>query len=553
MRLALVLTSAALTMALLPVPAGTPLLAAEPHELLPAVDDRWLHCTSPNFELFTRNGAREARDLLYNLELIRAVFLDRFKFTERSRREVTVYSFRSRKDFKAYSPDALAKRSRLAGFYHPSPDRAVIALAPADSSDDAQRVVFHEYIHHLFTSAEAAPATWFSEGAAELYAGMRVEDGKLQIGHPLTGRLFNIRREKLLSLDTLFHVTPGSVLYRSSDHTGLFYAQSWALLHYWTCGESGLDAASVARFLDVAADAKAVAAVNLREHFQACFGMDYPEMLKRLERYVHSGRYRHRTEPLPDIPGPESYEVTPVAQDVIRVRLAELAVRVNRSAAGQLILRQATFFMPSDPRPFEALGAYAWTEGDRDEAIAQWNRAVEAGTRNVAIFRELAQAECREWFRDFDYDLRIPEGSAALLRERLLQSIAHEPEQSAAYESLAWVEAFADDRKIANVNLVQERFRRLGDQARTAVALAMVRVRLGKPNEALRLLKSIKALQPDEWTAQAAEVMMARLEGRPVQRITVSQRAVENEESALYAPRVPNEMRVLSVPLPEDL
>lgn len=527
--------------------------AAEIPEPLPAVDDRWLRITSPNFELFSHNSEQASRELLYHFELVRAVFLERFPSIERARRDVTIYYFRAHRDFQEYSDHAGRKRTTMAGFYHADPDRAVISLAPGETADDAKHVVYHEYIHHLLHAAEINATPWFSEGAAELYAGLRVANGEVQVGHPVLGRLFHVRKEKLLSLDALFGMQRGSLLYNSRDHTGLFYSQSWALLHYLICGESELPAEGIERFLRVAGDVKAAGKIDLPAFFQECFGMDYAAMLKRLERYVHSGKYSFSRRPLPDIPDKETYIAIPLARDHVRVRLAELAVRINRSAAGKLVLLRATVSTPKDARPFEALGANAWMEGDRDAAIEHWADAVEAGTSNVAIFRELALTECQEWFREFDYDLRIPSDIAGRLRERLHLSIRYEPQQSAAYESLAWVEAFAEDRKIANVNLVQEQFRRLGDPARTAVALAMVRVRLGKPADALNMLKSVRSLNPDQWTAQAAEDMMARLEDRPIQRITVSERAVEDEAAAAYAPRVAAEIRLVSVPLPEDL
>ena len=523
---------------------------AEPASL-PGVDDRWHLYRSPNFELFSQNGESTSRELLHNLELVRAVFMDRFKFIERVRLEVSVYAFAAAKDFRAYCPESMDRKRALAGFYLAGPDRAVILTAPFRDQDDAQRVIFHEYVHHLFKSADEDPPVWFGEGMAELLAGLRVEGDKLQIGHPLTGRLLNLRREELLSLEMIFSVKHQSPIYQSNDHTGIFYAESWALLHYWYCGQSDLPPDAVERFVRGATFPDRPVGTELHAFFQECFGMDYHAMLRRLERYVQTGSYRYTSQPLPKLDPPRSYAMTAASRDLMRLRLAELAVRVNRSPRGGLELLRGHREHPDDPRLLEVLGADARAHGDESGAVEYWEKAVAAGSTNVAIFRELAFSEGRDWFREFDYDFRLPADAAVRLRARLKRSIEHEPEQSAAYEMLAWVEAFAEKRSIANVNLVQSRFPALRDRARTTVALAMVRVRTGRTDEALHLLQSLEKLQPDAWTAQAGEVVRAKLEGRPVQQLAQTRGGTEVSEDGTLEIR--NLTRLPSIPVPDDL
>ena len=65
--------------------SAVPVRAAET-ERIPAVDDKWRHYQSGNFELYSRNAEAESRELLQNLELLRAVCLERLGvvFTRRS-------------------------------------------------------------------------------------------------------------------------------------------------------------------------------------------------------------------------------------------------------------------------------------------------------------------------------------------------------------------------------------------------------------------------------------------------------------------------------------
>jgi len=493
--------------------------AAPAKEALAGVDDKWRFYQSPNFELFSRTSDAESRELLHNLELLRAVFAERFKLVERTKLEVTVYSFRTMEDFHAYSPEAYRKSDFFKGFYLARPDRAVIVVAPVEEWATAQRLIFHEYVHHLFRSAGETPPVWFNEGMADLLATIRVEGDELEIGRPHEGRLSTLRNGTLLPLETLFSVDQQSPIYRTGEHTGLFYAESWALLHYWYFGQSDLPRDRIERFLRLARDRKTATPQALRPLFTECFGIDYPEMQRRLERYVETGSYRFVRQPVPKLDDAKSYAMRAVPRDELRLRLAELALRVNRSALGKLTLLDAVQKNPADPRPFEALGTDAMADRDESTARERWEQALDAGSRNAAIYRELGLIESRGWFRQFDYYFQLPPDAATRLRTRLLRSIEDSPNQIAGYEMLAWVEAFAPEPSVGNVKLVLAHFAALTEQRRTLVALAMVCVRSKENGSAKELLDKLDTMEPDPWTAHAAEVVRAKLEGRPVRRL----------------------------------
>ena len=483
-------------------------------ELFAGVDDKWLYLRSPNFELYSRNGERESREVLWNLELLRAVFSERFKFVERARLDVTVYYHRNLEDFRAHAP-ATFSQGDFSGFYLPGPDRAVISLAPTDNPESARQLVLHEYVHHLFRAAEQEPPAWFNEGMAELLSTIRIERGQLEIGRPLIGRLGVIQETKLIPLETLFAVDHRSPIYRSNNHTGMFYAESWALLHYWYFGDSGLAPEAVARFTRVAGNGRAAASVDLRAYFRECFGMDYAEMQQRLDAYVSSGQYRFSKQPIPKIDEATSYTRRNVPRDELRLRLAELDLRTQQSPAARFALLDAQAKAATgDPRIFEALGAAEIVARDEARAHEYWEQALTVGSINGAIVRELGLIESRGWFQRFDFYFRLPVETATRLRSRLERSIAHEPQQTAAYEMLAWVEAYSAEPVIPNLNLIQRQFSTLRHQQRTLVALAFVRFRSGLKDEATALLGQLDRLEPDDWSNQAAEVIRGQIEGR---------------------------------------
>jgi hypothetical protein len=159
----------------------------------------------------------------------------------------------------------------------------------------------------------------------------------------------------------------------------------------------------------------------------------------------------------------------------------------------------------------------ALMEGDEHIALQRWRDAAAAGSTNPALYHQLALREGGRWFRQFDYYFRLPEERADELRSLLLRSIKNAPQQSVAYEILAWVESAAPRPDIANVNLVQKRFADLQDRAHTLLALAMVRIRLGDREAALSLLDDIAALGPSLHTQRSVSITRDILEGRTPQ------------------------------------
>jgi hypothetical protein len=483
-----------------------------------AAQKKWQHYQSPHFELYSRNSDGSSRELLRNLELLHALFFSTFRFAERRPAEVTVYYFQSDRELAAYKSAHYSKDRELAAYYKASPDRSIIALSAEYDLESTQHTIFHEYIHHLFRVTGEEPPVWYNEGMAELFSTLEIGSNGLILGKPLPGHVALVAREDLLPLATLFAVDYQSSIYTQGQHTGLFYAESWALLHYSLFGKAGPLQARLDDFLRFAAAQrwKTGGSEELRAAFQQKVGIDYPAMEELLERYVRTGRYATRKVAPPKIASPESYPQRAVSHEEMRERLAELALRVNRDPRGKLVLLQALEKNPANIRALESLGADALIDGDEVTFRERWERAIAAGSRNPALYHELALFEGRRWFGEFDYYFRLPEQKTEELRKLLLRSIEGAPDQVVAYELLAWVEASAPAPKPAHVNLVQQHFPVLKEQQRTLLALALVRARLGDKETALQLLADLdRMVEPESSLSWQVRFVQRRLQTKP--------------------------------------
>lgn len=471
----------------------------------------WRVYWSPHFELYSCNPDGESRELLHDFEVLRAVLCERFKLVERARLEFSIFYFNDPADLAEYRTGKQAPTASGA-FYRRFPDRAVIALAlSGDPTGVDKRRIYHEYIHHLFLTAGEELPMWMGEGLAELYAGFRLAGDQVEIGIPPTDRLDPGTVGKALPLETIFADNESPNIHGTEASDALI-AESWALLDYWYCGSPGL-ASAADRFLRMARSQRGVTPSDQRTSFQENFGCDYPEMQEQVARYLRTGDYRSAKLKItaPRVARPETYGSDLPAKSDVGLRLEELAFRMNGSQVAKLALEDFSKRNPNDSRIWEILGAAALLQQDNAFARRCWEQAIAGGSRNPAVFRELGLMASRGWFQSFDAKFRLSPETVRELRALAQGAIALDPTQSASYELLAWVEAYADVPSTANVILVQQHVSSLRDKPRTLLALALVRLRLHRPEEAERVLDVLDSMEADAWTENAAKAVRAEL------------------------------------------
>jgi len=472
----------------------------------------WRQYASPHFELFSANNDGHSREVLNDLELLRALFFDTFKLRERRPLALTIYYFGDRKDFIKYVDARMRGNDDLAGYHLANPDRAVIVLSPAWDDESARHLIFHEYVHHLVRVSGEDPPLWYNEGVAELFSSLEIKSETLEFGRPLPWYVNTLRRERLLPLATLFSVDHSSPIYNTGTHTGQFYAESWALLHFWYYGRSKLNRDKIAQFTGFIRNENEKAdAAERRKMFQETMGMDYPAMERLLENYIQNGSYSWGKVAKPAVPLAKTYESRAVDLAEIRERLAELDLRVNKSGRARLALLRAADQMTVKPRVLEALGADSWAQGDADQAFQFWRRSIEAGTQNPAVFYEVAKQESERWFNHFDFYYQMPDDHAQRLRALLKRSIVLTPDQSDSYEMLAWLEATVAKPDIANVNLVQRKIGTLQHRGPTLAALALVRLHLKDTATAIEILNQVDAMEPGVALAKLVGTIRAHI------------------------------------------
>ncbi len=320
----------------------------------------WLRLLSPGFELVTNAGEAAGREVLARFEQLRRVFRGAEAVLP-----VRVYLFRSERDMKPFRPAESTK-----GFYQSSPERDIIVIQEIGA--ETMRAAFHEYVHLVLNHASTRLPRWFEEGTAEFYSTLESESERLRIGRPVEAHLRTLARTPWLDAGTFFSVDRKSPYYNDSSKVGIFYAQSWALVHMLNLAPEYR--AGMPRFADGAT-------------FLEAFGKTRDDALRDLRRYLGAGSL-----PVADVAGADGgnatalqmHELDETAASLLKAELL-LAVGKDKEAA------KAYLKLPQErPDVQTALGILALGRRDHAEAGQRLKRALELGSRQASTYFEYA-------------------------------------------------------------------------------------------------------------------------------------------------------------------
>lgn len=195
----------------------------------------------------------------------------------------TVVVFRDDASFTPFKPLYQGRPVNVAGYFQPGDDVNYISMSLDPRERDPFSVAFHEYVHaHLTENVPGVPM-WLNEGLAEFYGSLQFSGGEAVLGATLPHYLRLLRSNELLPLETLFSIDARSPHYNEQDKTGIFYGESWALVHYLMLGGQGRQE-QFRRFL-----ARVGRGENVTKALENSFGMTLDTIENELRAYIRHG------------------------------------------------------------------------------------------------------------------------------------------------------------------------------------------------------------------------------------------------------------------------
>jgi len=412
--------------------------------------DTWTSVRSKNFLLLGNASEKDIRQVGVRLEQFREVFSRLFTtLSVNSPVPTTVVVFKNDDSYRPFKPS-----ENTAGYFQPGPDVNYITLKLAKelrSEQDPFTIIFHEYTHLLVRNTSGNVPTWLNEGLAEYYSTFSItDDQKVVMGRPIASHVFRLRQNRMLPLRTLFQVDQKSPYYNERDKQSIFYAESWALVHYLILGKDGQRATQLGKYLELLS-----ASLPMEQAFQQAFAISFETMEKELRAYIQRDYYPIVRGSFTNKVGYDTaMQSAPMTEAEAQAYLGDLLLHSNR-AESEAYLQKALALDPDLAMANASLGMLRVRQGRADEARKSLERAVAANSKNYLVHYYYAYALSREGNRDMQTVMGFPPETAAKMRAELKLAIQLRPDFPESYSLLAFVNLVTENELDETLELLK--------------------------------------------------------------------------------------------------
>jgi tetratricopeptide (TPR) repeat protein len=338
----------------------------------------WLSLQARNYTVISQLSERDTRAWAADFDQFIGSLTGVLGFQAATLPPVTVVLFARDSGFDAYRPakPSGAVARNVSGYFYRRENFGVIGLAAGHDDEATRSTIQHEGVHWLMSVDPAPQPRWFSEGIAELFSTFGVRGSNVHWGDPIGAHLRLLRTEGQMPMREF--LAQNSSLFESDEHTGVYYAQAWALTHLLLLG--GVEG----RREQLAAYLRALVTQSPDEAFASAFGGDYDALQKALRDYVAQPRLHFGLTPRLTVES--QYVLGPASPLAVETALGRLALA---SADTQLAHRHAMRLaeLAPDAAGTHELVAYIGQRDDDTGATLEAARAaVAAGSRDAEMY-----------------------------------------------------------------------------------------------------------------------------------------------------------------------
>jgi thioredoxin-like negative regulator of GroEL len=450
------------------------LLLSPPARALPKERDSWIRLDTDHFVVFSNAGERVARRTASNLERLRDVLSQIAAGTQLgSPQPMYIYLFGSRLSFVPYRPAANGKPMDVDGYFYSREDAEYMVLR-ADAGEATDNILYHEYLHYVLRNNFANLPVWFNEGMAELYATFQATDEHADIGRPSANHIRWLRENSLIPLAQLFAMDRNSKDYNEGYRRGVFYAESWALIHYLTLGNEARSAQTNRFFHEM------TQGVPAPEAFRRAFNTDEAILEKELRDYAHRSLFNYKRVPVK----PESKieaRVAPLSWPETLTRLGDLLMLGDASQLPEADrhYRQA---LAAQPGFGPALGGLCRIESAQNRpALDCFTKAAQAAPDNFTIQYEYARALLTQ--------PQVDSSTALQARNALARAVELQPNHGQAWVRLAYALTWKEMLDPGDLPAFETAHRLAPNDPSGTLNLILAYARLGQRDRAAELVE----------------------------------------------------------------
>jgi Flp pilus assembly protein TadD len=336
----------------------------------------WIEVRSPHFLVYSNAGEREARRIADQFEQIRGLFHVAFaNLRVDPAQPVLILAAKNENTMKMLLPEDWEVKGHVhpAGLYQQGEDKHYVILRVDSAGGNPFHALYHEYTHAMLHLNFTGLPLWLDEGIAEFYGNSQPGEKETKIGTIDNTHLYILGQNKLLPIEVLLNVEHSSPHYNEENRASVFYAESWALVHYLMLDPEARQRQLMKNF--IAAWDKSGSQI---EAAQQAFGdlKKFGEVIQAYSRQTmfHAALYKNGQQS-----AEKTYSVRNLLPGEVLALRGDCAAHRNRLEQAQPLIEQAMQLEPSLAIGHEAMGYYLYRKEDQKGADGEMKRAMELG------------------------------------------------------------------------------------------------------------------------------------------------------------------------------
>lgn len=468
------------------------------------LNNSWLEVQSEHFTITTDMTLEDAEELARDLELFRAAVLVMSNAGSlESSVPTRVFFFARESSFRSFR-----SASDVLGYLRATLRANFVAIVDQRSIDVA-RVLRHEYVHFLVRNrSRRVYPMWYDEGFAELLSTASQVGEHVAIGMIPEDRIRELKRAPWAPIR---HVLAyGGAQASSLEPVAIFYAQSWALLHYLSRDME--HAARLGPSVEVYLD-QIESGADIDTACQAAFGISVDELDEQVRLHLRGGSFTPLGVRTDRLQWPEQTTSRPLSRAEVAERLGELSMAGGNTENSEAFFRAALAADPTLARAHAGMGdvlktTELWADAERHFAMA-----ADLGPDDPLNPLDYGEYWLTRARQEDDPDARrvqLERARELVLRARDLDE--RKPEPWAVYGATFLLEGEDPSRGIESL---EQALQLLPSSTDVQLMLAETYVGVGRKPEARALLGRILSWSHEGESAQKARELAARLDPSP--------------------------------------
>ena len=446
-----------------------------------AAPPQWHVLETPRFTVVSQISEKETRAWADEFNQFIGSLSGALKINERLLPKLSVVLFARNRDFKPYLPtQPNGKPWAVAGYFARQETWAAIGLAEQLGDAETRRTIFHEGVHWIVSVYPRYLPLCINEGLAEVYSTFEAKKDSASWGKPIAMHVDYLNRggQALMPIDQLLLTSSGNSLFNEEERVGVFYAESWAFVHYLMFGQRQGSKSALDDFLNAYAGG-----LGTDETFRKTFGVDYGTMQRQLKTYLRDGRYSTYSSRMPQT-SKASEPFAVASPELVEIALAKLALGSNHPDLARKHAEAAVKFAPENAAAYDALACVQAEGKGAEPPITTLEKAIQLGSKDAWTYVLLADAKTRAALVFGG----IPPAEARQIASLLEKAIELRPNLVTAYKQL--VAALPEVEQISqeDIQWVLQGVKLYRDEGMLMFGLAQIAWKCGDKEKARKLL-----------------------------------------------------------------